>query len=297
MKNPFIDFESVKIHMLAACKSAMDEVRNQRFDFISHEKDVIDITTSADLAAQEIIITYLHQHFPKAGIISEEKVTIACTDEVDYLFVIDPLDGTRAYARMQSGGFACMISFIYEGIVCGAVVGDVMSGERYVASPTEDCARRISSSQKHDRLLSVCTEKKLSSQLCLLLKDPRSYSPLVQALTMPKTGSFQSIGVVNGSIGLRFAKVWKGEYGAIILPAMDQTLWDRAPLYCISDRQGYVYFLLHPERYNEGIFEEIFEPFHPTSLVLHLPVKDELLMIHESKIEELQEWFEIKKIL
>lgn len=64
---------------------------------IVNQKDVQDIATTADIASEELIIKSILEKYPDHGILSEEKGSI--NPESDYIWVIDPLDGTKEYVR------------------------------------------------------------------------------------------------------------------------------------------------------------------------------------------------------
>ncbi len=59
------------------------------------KRNVADIVTEADELANEILLARIHAKFPHHGIISEE--TGAEQDHAEYVWIIDPLDGTRNF--------------------------------------------------------------------------------------------------------------------------------------------------------------------------------------------------------
>lgn len=82
------------------------------------------ITTAADHEAQEIILGYLHQTFPTDALCAEE--TTASLAEAEHegarLWVVDPIDGTRGFAR-KNGEFSLMVAFVQQGqVAVGAVL-------------------------------------------------------------------------------------------------------------------------------------------------------------------------------
>lgn len=68
-----------------------------KFKIIKHKKEFLDIATDADYAAEKYIVGELNKKFPGHNIFSEEKGTEF--KKSDYTWVIDPLDGTRQFAR------------------------------------------------------------------------------------------------------------------------------------------------------------------------------------------------------
>jgi 3'(2'), 5'-bisphosphate nucleotidase len=82
-----------------------------------------NITTEADHKTQETILTVLRRHFPQDAYCAEEKTpTLAMLSRSGpRLWVIDPIDGTRGFAR-KNGEFSVMIGFVHEGVVTLGVV-------------------------------------------------------------------------------------------------------------------------------------------------------------------------------
>lgn len=63
---------------------------------ISH-KGAIDLVTEADLASEKFIVDHIQNHFPDHSIIAEENHRASIEDE--YVWIIDPLDGTNNFAH------------------------------------------------------------------------------------------------------------------------------------------------------------------------------------------------------
>jgi len=68
--------------------------------------------TDADFAAQEIFIRKLIECFPGYGIVAEEHGFMRNMHSRRSMasLTVDPLDGTKAFGRRQSGGFGPMLS-------------------------------------------------------------------------------------------------------------------------------------------------------------------------------------------
>lgn len=62
-------------------------------------KDTVDLATSADIAAEKFYIEAIQSKYPDHAIYSEEAGEV--TEMRDYVWVIDPLDGTKDYARFS----------------------------------------------------------------------------------------------------------------------------------------------------------------------------------------------------
>lgn len=63
-------------------------------------KGTVDIVTEADEQSERIILQALNRHFPDHGVLSEESGSVAARNlGSDYLWIIDPLDGTTNFAH------------------------------------------------------------------------------------------------------------------------------------------------------------------------------------------------------
>ncbi len=91
-------------------------VRREYQNFVAIPDAPADISTHVDRASQELILTSLHQRFPQDAICAEEKTSTLET--VPHIgpraWVVDPIDGTRGFAR-KTGQFSVMIGFLVEG--------------------------------------------------------------------------------------------------------------------------------------------------------------------------------------
>lgn len=84
-----------------------------------------NITTQTDLASQETILGYLMAEFPSDAFAAEEdtKAIQGAKLSGERLWVVDPIDGTRGFAR-KNGEFSVMIGFCIGGKVVAGVVSE-----------------------------------------------------------------------------------------------------------------------------------------------------------------------------
>lgn len=90
--------------LVSVVKEAAEVMNTEHFS-ISMKGDVANIVTSSDLAVQEFLCKRLSELMPGCGFICEEEN--AFDDTPEYVWVIDPIDGTANYAR---GVADCCIS-------------------------------------------------------------------------------------------------------------------------------------------------------------------------------------------
>jgi 3'(2'), 5'-bisphosphate nucleotidase len=83
----------------------------------------VNISTDTDRQSQETILQSLHQTFPQDALRAEENTPslakVAGTGP--RLWIIDPIDGTRGFAR-KNGEFSVMVAFMDQGRIAVGVV-------------------------------------------------------------------------------------------------------------------------------------------------------------------------------
>lgn len=108
---------------LRTIRRAGDEILRRYASFERIEDAPADISTAADKASQELILDAVHRAFPGDGMCAEEasaRFATAATGAPRF-WVVDPIDGTRGFAR-KNGEFSIMIALVEAG---EAVVGAV----------------------------------------------------------------------------------------------------------------------------------------------------------------------------
>ncbi len=223
-------------------RRAIVAIRNERFDFEKHDKEgktgkMDDVFTSADTAAQAVYLKSFREFFPGWGIVAEEdSFRIPCTDGSGLYLTVDPLDGTKAFTRLQSHGVGTMVSLSHDDEYLAAFVGDVNTQEIYGFRPESEKVHRISEFSMARQLVAP---RRFLMHSNVLLRDPSdTYSPQSQIAVKSR---FKNHMVDGGSIGTWMARLWKGEVsGALIEPSMENP-WDANPVNAITTKLGYVY--------------------------------------------------------
>lgn len=91
-----------------------------------------DLVTAADKAAEAIILEILRRHFPQHSILAEESGQLG-ESQSEYLWAIDPLDGTTNFAH-QYPFFATSIGLLIDGVPQVGVIFDPFHNELYRAA-------------------------------------------------------------------------------------------------------------------------------------------------------------------
>lgn len=106
--------------------------KRQSGDIQQQYKDQQELVTSADIAADKLIIGMIKQHYPDHRILSEETYTdkSQAKDLSSPIWIIDPIDGTVNYAH---GHFmvAVSIAFAMDGEVKVGMVHNPFLDETY----------------------------------------------------------------------------------------------------------------------------------------------------------------------
>ncbi len=106
--------------------------REQSFE-VKNKKSDVDLVTSADVAAEKIIVEAIKAEFPDHTILAEESAPqLAAADYQKPLWVIDPIDGTTnfVHGHYQVG---VSIAFALSGTVELGVVHAPFLGETFTA--------------------------------------------------------------------------------------------------------------------------------------------------------------------
>jgi 3'(2'), 5'-bisphosphate nucleotidase len=122
-----------------AGRAILDHYRN--FEVVADAP--IDISTIADREAQEIVLAHLHRAFPDDALCAEEETpTLADAAHTgSRLWIIDPIDGTRGFAR-KNGEFSVMVGFVHQGEIMLGIVSEPAKARLTYALRGGGCWRR-----------------------------------------------------------------------------------------------------------------------------------------------------------
>jgi len=124
----------INIALRAARKAGENIVRAsddlERFEI--RAKGVNNFVSDVDIAAEKEIIYHLHKAYPDHAILGEET-GLSGSEDADYRWVIDPLDGTTNFVR-GIPHYAVSIACLYKGKLEHAVIVDPVRREEFTAS-------------------------------------------------------------------------------------------------------------------------------------------------------------------
>ena len=190
-----------------------------------------DISTEADRQSQAVILAHLHQRFPGDAFCAEETSLDNAPNAGPRLWVIDPIDGSRGFAR-KNGEFSVMVGFVDGGRVAAGVVLEPALGRLTYAVRGRGCWRRDGSAGEAVR----CYASSIADLSKATLIQSRSHkdgppSPELQSLKPAKVvGAY--------SAGLKLARVARGEVDIYLntYPAFHD--WDACAGHILVDEAG-----------------------------------------------------------
>lgn len=305
-----INGHHVGLVMREACTRAMEHALDRCFEVEAEAKGLkangdMEWVTKADRECQKLVVGTLQEHFPLYGIVGEEPrdgidepyLHIPCQlpDDLVY-FTIDPIDGTSAYTRKQSHGWGCMISLVHGTEVIAVCIGDSNSGELYYYRP---------GSQKTHRLIKRGQRVKNIDLHAQILNDDWS-EQAISLRNLPSDhhwptreflahSGWKKILIVNGSIGLSMAQLWKGEVAACLLQEEAVTPWDSTPIIGMTHRLGFDFWEISISPQRLGVFKR-YRPEVPR-VKQKLDSPRESLVLHKSLGQKLLEYARRRELL
>ncbi|MCB1703714.1 MAG: inositol monophosphatase [Halioglobus sp.] len=124
----------INIALRAARKAGENIVRasDELHRFEVKAKGVNNFVTEVDINAEREIIYHLQKAYPDHAILGEESGLIG-SEQAEYRWIIDPLDGTTNFVR-GIPHYAVSIACMYRGRIEHAVIVDPVRREEFTAS-------------------------------------------------------------------------------------------------------------------------------------------------------------------
>jgi 3'(2'), 5'-bisphosphate nucleotidase len=195
---------------LEAARQAGEALREAygRFQVIPNAP--ADISTDADRQSQEIILEHLRKEFPGDAFCAEEATaTLAAAAQTGpRLWVVDPIDGTRGFAR-KNGEFSVMVAFVDQGRIGVGVVFEPAFGRL-------TCAVRGGGCWRHDGDDAAvrCRVSEVGTLAEATLTQSRPSDPAKKSRVVAALGPRDV--VQTYSAGIKLALVARGEAGVYV---------------------------------------------------------------------------------
>lgn len=139
------EFAAFAVERLAP--AAADILRARYDDHVSGRDIGIETKSDAspaslaDREAEQAMRDLIATTYPDHGIWGEEFGADGL--ERDWVWVLDPLDGTRAFLAQQPGGFGILIGLCHKGIPVFGLIHDPIGGELWRSDTIEPAPRQL----------------------------------------------------------------------------------------------------------------------------------------------------------
>lgn len=184
-----------------------------------------NLVTEIDKKAEEIIVEKIKTHFPSHGILGEEETKENL--ERDYIWIIDPLDGTHNYIR-NIDIFGVSIGLVYKGKFILGVIYMPQEDELYVGE-------KDNGAYKNGKKISVSLRKNLKE--CSISFDSSiRYAPSRMLKDLDKLAKNVFNIRMFGSSARTLSYIAEGKLDAAI--EYNDKPWDFAAGVCLIEEAG-----------------------------------------------------------
>jgi 3'(2'), 5'-bisphosphate nucleotidase len=207
--------DELKAALAAAHKASAALVEAYaRFEVIPNAP--ASISTDADRRSQEIILSYLHEQFPGDALCAEEDTfTLKQAAQTgSRLWIVDPIDGTRGFAR-KVGEFSVMIALVVQGQIVVGVVQEPAKDRLTWAVRGQGCWIRDGAGEPVRCQVSAITELTAATLTQSHRQDPSKPSKRVQLLRPAAVIETYSAGVKLALVARGEADLYLNTYDAV----------------------------------------------------------------------------------
>ena len=196
------------------------------------EKGKDDPVTEADMAANQIIKEKLKGIFAEHAILTEEEPDTWNNTEYEWVWMIDPLDGTKDFIK-ANGEFVTMIGLTHRGEpTIGVVVEPTTGLELYACKGLGAYKSWLSQGDTSSRVKITATPDMENLRLAVSRshRDPK-IDKFIEILSIQRE-------IPSGSVGRKLAMVINGEADIYVHPARGTKLWDTCACDVIASEAG-----------------------------------------------------------
>jgi len=183
--------------------------------------------TAADLASDRLIREGLRREFPEHGVLTEETGYQAGSNS-EFTWVVDPLDGTKAFAK-GIPGFSVMIGLLHDGIPVLGVVADPLEDRLYEAVRGQGAYHLF---QGHREAVRVSDRREFSEMPVVISTGfPDEKLALArQSLGFPLVPPINSVGIKVGLLVRQIGDIYLNHHGV--------SYWDTCAPQVILEEAG-----------------------------------------------------------
>ncbi|MEO6077486.1 MAG: inositol monophosphatase [Candidatus Andersenbacteria bacterium] len=195
----------------------------------SHENDFV---TTADIETDKFLRTEIGRLFPDDKILSEEDDTVV-EEYIGRVWMIDPLDGTRAFVD-GSDSFSVMIGLAVDGVPELGIMYAPLRDELYYAEKGKGAFLRKAGLDTRIHVSNISDITNARAVDYRRLKEPRELDVAVDQLGL-------SFIATEGTNTLKIGKVAQGIADVVVNTNTDVSKWDFcAPQIVLEEAGGKV---------------------------------------------------------
>ena len=222
------------LELLAECGPLALRYQTEGDLFVEHKPRGEGPVTAADRAVNERIVDGLRKRFPGDAVLAEESPESDAWRDAERCWYVDPIDGTRDYARGRAG-WAVQIGLCVDGNPVLGAVGEPAWGRTYWAAKTDGAWRGEEIQQDGDvRTLAVADRARSELRLIGSKLFPFSRGHAIRRALGVARRRTTSV----GSVGLRMTAVARGEADAYVQAPGRTKLWDTCAPLCLVEAAG-----------------------------------------------------------
>jgi len=198
------------------------------------DKGVDDPVTAADMSANQIITHTLKEALPHHAILTEEEPHTWDQTEHEWVWMIDPLDGTKDFIK-ANGEFVTMVGATHRAQpIIGVVVEPATGLELYASKGLGAYKSSLSNAKKSSKITAPHAPdlKGLRIAISRSHRDSK-VDELIRLLDVRAE-------ISSGSVGRKVALVINGEADLYVHPARGTKLWDTCACEVIASEAGLV---------------------------------------------------------
>jgi 3'(2'), 5'-bisphosphate nucleotidase len=199
------------------------------------DKAVNDPVTAADMAANRAIMSSLREAFPLHAILTEEEPGTWGQTGHEWVWMIDPLDGTRDFIK-ANGEFVTMIGLAHNAQPTIGVVIEPATGMELYASKGFGAYKNFLFDGKKSSKLTAPQAPDLNGLRIAISRSHRDakVDELIRLLDVKRE-------ISSGSVGRKMALVINGEADLYVHPSKGTKLWDTCACEVIASEAGLVF--------------------------------------------------------
>jgi 3'(2'), 5'-bisphosphate nucleotidase len=224
-----------------AARSGAEQIRDIYGQYLSggsidiRDKAVNDPVTAADMAANRTITHTLREAFPLHAILTEEDPDTWGETGHEWVWMIDPLDGTRDFIK-ANGEFVTMIGLAHNAEPTVGVVIEPVTGLELYASKGFGAYKSFLFDGEQSSKLTAPQEPDLNGLRIAVSRSHRDakVDELIRLLDIKRE-------ISSGSVGRKMALVINGKADLYVHPSKGTKLWDTCACEVIASEGGLVF--------------------------------------------------------